>query len=293
MKEENTVIEDAIKNLSFDDFLNKSARVNFVAKQFDEKLKTAVQKDHSAPKHIDDSKEILKLLVQGDPTENRGKFLTWIVRMYITNQFKIEDLEDIKEKIKNFVLIKNQLPIDKRDINQYSDFRAFYEVMDQYKGKIDKKQIIKGELTFKDLVEGFDYLITISEKNFTIVQILTHKAACFFGRQNGEELWCTAKKSPLHWENTIRLGNLYVILTKEPKTGKEIRFQFHFETEQLHNSRNLSVNKEEIDYLSSFPGWAKFLNMMSEKHYDHSIYEDTESKNPFRWRLSTTGKINK
>lgn len=157
------------------------------------------------------------------------KYLQWIVNQYIQNIFNFEDLEIIKTDLQLFDYHKNQL--DSKDIAQFSTLYTLRECISAIElPKSSKRQI---EKLVKD--EGVDLYYKDSE--IAVYNIKTKDAAVLYGANTK---WCTTMVHAQYFENYVKQGPIYIVITKEGK-----KFQIHFETNQIENEigSKLNINK--------------------------------------------------
>lgn len=189
----------------------------------------------------------------------------------------IEDLFKVRDNIIEFNKIKQNLPVEERDIKNYTP-KSLFNKLDEYekslspeykekREKKEKKQIIRQER------EGFSHpggKIIFTGNRYTVVKIedgpFGQEAASWYGGyydyKNGESNWCTSPPESSHYKGYIKDGPLYVILANNDngKIGKRTglpqeRFQFHFPSNQFMNRADHSINKNE----DGFDGLVDFL----------------------------------
>lgn len=243
-------------------------RVEYIANSMKEKILAAARRDDSYHPHGEDGGRIphkeldpvavVKEILRADP--DNGPHLQFLVRMYVKNEFKMEDIERINHEISMFKRFKHQLTV--KDLNSLKSLQELYTMMEPFQDK--QPEISKKELARQIKERGVE--VIIDEPDFKIVQLLTYEGSCAYG--HGTK-WCTWGDTYAHAKNTfehyLKQGPIFVIIAKGRK------FQYHFHSGQIRDEKDADIqnNRKDIEFLSNFPGdpWAKFLNMEIKKHY--------------------------
>ena len=235
---------------------NADARVKYIVDNMGKKLSDAAAKDSSS--RADNPTEIVQTLLKADPTN--GQAIMWLTRMYSKGAFKMEDVNRVRNDLTDFFRVRSKLA--NKDLNSYKDLNQLYDAIESVQGepttsKRQQKQAIKHE--------GAQYVINTPE--FKVLEIKNHDAACFYGSNTK---WCTASKDDPSMFNTYtEQGPLFVVITN--RDGKQRKFQLHYESDQFMDERDNPVPEKDIQYLSSFPEYADFLNMLIDKHYSKYV----------------------
>ena len=238
-------------------------RSKFFSTNYQKGLEERIKNDGSLPKEITDPISVVKALYKADPTD--GKYMDFITKMYAKGEFKYEDIKKINDEIKNF--IKNlprikKLPDVKPDqinLNSYKSLNDLYDMVEQFAEQGEHVSNTAAEAVIKKT--GVKKLI--DTPNFKALIPLTCEAAAFYGSNTK---WCTTSGEFDTYNNQ---GNLVIIIAKDK--GKDRKFQLHYETDSFMNERDQPLSKVEITFLSSFPEYAKLLNMLIDKHYGEYI----------------------
>lgn len=232
--------------------LTEDARTDFILKTYGTKLQD-IQHDRSAQSKSPE--EIVNQLTQADPTNNK-QYLQWITKMYVQGLFRLEDTNRIKEHLMVFNNVKQQLPVDQRDIMRIRKLSDLYNITKQFEDKPVEQS--NRQIKKQNKNEGVEYII--NTPSFKALNILTEEAACLYGK--GTQ-WCTAGDNNNQYDNYKQEGNLYVIIAGNRK------FQLQMETDQFMNEQDedISDNKADIEFLSNFPEYTKFLNWLIQKYY--------------------------
>ena len=247
-----------------------SNRNEFLIKQYGEQLIARANQDHSY-KGEKTPEAIVDQLLTGDP--QNGKNLNAIIKWYIfdKNKGKRGDdidrgpfmMEDIKSKVleslKTFFKFKSKIEI--KDLGRYPSIQDLWEVTDAFAGetetlsKSQMEKVIKKDT--KKLIDTPDFKVYVPE---------TKESACYYGKGTK---WCTAADNDNMFDHYNSQGKLYVIMAG---TGENIKkFQLHFESEQFMNDKDAEITKAQIKYLSGFPKYKEFLEMLIEEHYGDAL----------------------
>ena len=230
----------------FESFLAED-RAQFIVDKFGDKLVAANEKDHA---HVRSPEELVNQLKDKcDPTG--GKYLQFLVNMYIKGQFKLEDMPRIKKDLTVFDKAKAKI---KKDILSFKTLNDLYDAVEPYYDADLTSNKAKVKMTKKDA----DTLIDTPD--FKVIVPKTKEAAKLYGANTK---WCTAADDDEHnmFDHYNAQGPLYVIIAG----GK--KFQLHYESGQFMNDRDQELSPAQITYLSKFPEYKQFLNMLIHKHY--------------------------
>jgi hypothetical protein len=230
-------------------------REEFIKTKFGSALEARASEDVKKPMTAD---EVLVELMKADPTA--GKHLQFIVRMYLKKQFKLEDVLRLKDDISKFEKFKSK--IENKDLNSYKELRDLYAAIEPF---AVKDEPVSGKQAAKQIkAAGAEKII--DEPDFTVLHLKNEDAAKFYGKGTK---WCTAAEQNCMFDTYNKQGNLYVIITK--LDGKERKFQFHFESDQVMDEQDSPISAKDIKKLSEIPAYNKFLNMMIKKHYGEHL----------------------
>jgi hypothetical protein len=181
-----------------------------------------------------------------------GKYAKWLLRLFVKNRLKTEDLYKAKEYIPVFdkLLKSNKLTI--RDINKYRSLPAMYAVVKPY---LDRPAISNTEairITKQNEAEKL-----YEDGIFTVIYPKTRAASCLYG-SNTE--WCTAARKYNNFSHYNEQGKLYIIINRI--NGR--KYQFHFETNSYCDETDDSLSYaalEALEKISATEGLrAFFLN---------------------------------
>jgi hypothetical protein len=264
-KENPRLKENKMKKITLLQFLLSEGieqKMELLTKQFGTKLLDAADKDGSAKSLLKDHepaqnvKHIITTLSQADPSGERGAFITFILRMYSLRQFRVEDVERIKDTLSEFIKKKNSLPPEQKDINRFANLDQLYDA-------VEGTEEHKSNRSVKKETKQTGVEVLIKTDKFLAVRLLTHEAACYYA--SGTK-WCTVNKS--NFDHYSKNDPLFVIIIAEKDAqGRQRKFQFHYESGQLMNERDQEITKTEIKLLSSYPEWSKFLEKIIKDKY--------------------------
>jgi hypothetical protein len=233
--------------------LLEATKVDYVKTAFGDKLLDAAKSlERNKELSLD---QIVSGLEQADPTKNK-QYLVWIAKQYVEKKFRLEDASRLKNDLAKFDKVKNTL--ENKDIMKYS----LDDLYDTIESVDDSAPVSKGEEERQIKSSGAEKII--DDQNFTVIILKNKEAACYYGKGTK---WCTAADRDNMFDQYAKDGNLYMIMVND--NGKQRKFQLHFESGQFMDERDRDVNgnKADIDLLSRFPGYTKFLNMLIDKHY--------------------------
>lgn len=163
-----------------------------------------------------------------------------------------EDLYKVKEDLIKFERFKNQLPVDKRDINKLTSDELYDLVKDFSLEKATTTKAERKDAKYSHPGGSFE----IETPNYVITKItrtdeLGKEAACFYGGQNKETRWCTSAPGLSYFERYIKDGPLYQIYDKNSEPSNDTglptnRWQFHFQSSQFMDKDDRSINLVEF-----------------------------------------------
>lgn len=203
----------------------------------------------------------------------------------------LEDLFKTTSDLTDFNKYKNILPVEDRNIDNYTpstlfDYMFSFEVPQKYKKQEEKKEIKKQRKGLEHSGATLDF----QSPKWSIMKIedtgaAGYDAALWFGGfrdyKHGETNWCTSETNP-SWNafNTfIKDGPLYVIIPNSDSGGvgertglPTERFQFHFPSDQFMDRLDKRIDlatflKNEGEELKEYfkPEFAKGLISTNSK----------------------------
>lgn len=208
-------------------------------------------------------------MVESDPTEQKI-YLQWMLNVFYTSikaglfseakNLALEDLQRANEYLILFDANKRKAKFKSfcnktaglkhittpSDINQFKNLSQLFDAIDPF---IERKSS-NMEKALEMFVSRGDAEISFRDRKWTVFIPKTIDAACVV---NNHVSWCTAKPGNSNFSNytsgsSYRLPNgkvssLYIVFNNDFFTGKsEEVYQFHFESNQLHNRSNQKVD---------------------------------------------------
>lgn len=163
-----------------------------------------------------------------------------------------EDLYKVKDDLIKFERFKNQLPVEKRDINKITSDELYDLVKDFSLEKATTSKAERKDAKYSHPGGSFeletpDYVVT----KIVRADELGKEAACFYGGNNKETRWCTSAPGLQWFERYIKDGPLYQVYLKNstpsPETGlPSERYQFHFQSSQYMDKDDRQINLTEF-----------------------------------------------
>jgi len=227
------------------------------------------------PEGIDTSDLSLENLKEVQP----GQYVNWMLKNFEkaavdeygnigrARELFIEDLYQLTDDLAKFTKVKQYLPVDKRDINKFTNpndlftFLNNFELPERIKEKLKKNEFKK---EIRKEREGFKHpgaTVEFVGDKYTVIKIegdneKTREAASWYGGYNKETRWCTSTQDSRNFTRYIADGPLYVILPNDDngKVGEitglpEDRYQFHFPSDQYMDKFDHSINL--VDFLNN------------------------------------------
>lgn len=240
-------------------------RLDWVVQNLGQKITAAAEKD-SFYRGNKDPQSVVEELVKADPTN--GNNIVWISRQYSNGQFRMEDLERVRNNLELFMANKNKLA--NRDLNSYPDMRALQAAIEPFKPAEDPEaQEFLGGLAgeskgkLEDLASIPKTRVLIKSPNILVTVPETLDASKALCKLHGKTEWCTQNTDMFNQYSGQ--GPLYVIAVKKGNTIK--KYQYHVPSEQYKDKNDNDLSDEDIALLSSIPEYTKFLNYLIKKHY--------------------------
>jgi hypothetical protein len=244
----------------------QSSKYQYLFTHFGDKLKDALIKDHYKinfdTNNISNQNEYLKSgideLLKADP--KKGKFIQAIIRWYVNHEFKLEDVHRLNEDLTFFNRVKSK--IENKDLLTYDTLKSVYDAIRPFQenendSKSNKELMREAKAGAKKLYQ---------EPGMIILELETEEAAKLYGKGTR---WCTAADNNNMFKHYHDQGALYVIIANDPN-GVMRKFQCHYETEQMMDEDDSSVNLENtpeiIQWLEKYKSYEEFCQMLFYKH---------------------------
>lgn len=170
-----------------------------------------------------------------------GKFLPWVVKMYINKEFDMAHLDTIRGSLDIFYY--NLPKFSNKDINSYRTLNDLNIAIDNIKGvktSGDKKRDAKK--SSKKIFENNKWIIIIPE---------TKEAAIKYGKGT---TWCTSAKKDNAFDAYNVDGPLIIIINKQNPSEK---YQLHYPTNSYRDSEDDDM--ELVDFFIKNPEIKDFL----------------------------------
>lgn len=202
---------------------------------------------------VDPVDAVLQQAEETDPTNNK-QFVVWIVRQYVKNGLKYEDIYKLKDDLEVFVKTKGQhkrLGINS-DIGQYN-----WKTLADVAGKLSNTELSTDANMPAD-VKDADILYNGPLGILSVPK--SKEASCELGKGTK---WCTAATGDNKnmYDYYAKYGPLYIWHDKKRKQ----KYQFHFETGQFMDAQDQALGAEDARYfMEQNPVTAKLF----EKNFD-------------------------
>lgn len=183
---------------------------------------------------IDDT--TFEQIVLADPTPEK-KYSTWLLRLFSKSKLELETLSTISEIIIIHSSLKQNIPVELRDINKFDSVVSFLFTMNKWL----INRFVENEHNINYLRRGGELLF--ENENISIIKILNYEGSISYG--SGTK-WCTLKSSSFYeYSNS---GHLYVITPKNDFYYKSFgkKSQLHFGKLEFRNDDNNEINLIDI-----------------------------------------------
>ena len=240
---------------------------------------------------------IFQDIVDADPSSNK-QYIQWMIQVFLNHikdgdidqavRFLAEDLPEANEFLGVFDKVKNKkvfkrsapnrpnAPQNVTDINQYNDLAHLYSVVSPFVGTEDgededgdgESKLWKKLKKYIDLGEA---RLAYRDGDVLVYTPLTIDSSC--DPLGPLASWCTRREGNSYFESYRRnnpkpdgsLSEYYVVMPKKLFDGDDedglFPLQFHFESNQLHDKNNSSIERSGklSEVLSRFPGLKDFF----------------------------------
>ena len=240
------------------------------------------------------SPEIFQDIVDADPSNNK-QYVQWMIKVFMNHikendveqavRFLAEDLPeaneflDVFDKVKNKKVFKRSAPNrpnapqNVTDINQYNDLAHLYSVVSPFIGAEDDDEDGESRLwkSLKKFIDLGEARLAYRDNDVLVYTPLTIDSSC--EPLGNLASWCTRREGNSYFDSYRRnnpkpdgtLSDYYVIMPKKLFDGDDegglYPLQFHFESNQLHDKNNSSIDRSgQLDgVLSRFSGLKDFF----------------------------------
>lgn len=183
----------------------------------------------------------INVIRRADPTKHLCTYMDWLVKAYKRGEFRLEDIDQVKEDMALYDKNKSRFTGRDKDINSftYSSLKIFLDKT--FKPSVSLTEAIREDKDKKVLYEG---------PLGTLVIPVTYKGSCDAG--SGTR-WCTASKHPEMFDYYSSKGTLYIWIDKKYVEKKELlggskKFQFHFEVGQFMDEYDNALEGVRLKY---------------------------------------------
>ncbi len=239
--------------------------------------------------------EIFQDIVDADPSRNK-QYVQWMIKVFMSHikdgdidqavRFLGEDLPEANEFLEVFDRVKNKkvfkrsapnrpnAPQNVTDINQYSTLAQLYSVVSPFVGMGDDDDDDDGESKLwkklKKYIDLGEARLAYRDNDVLVYTPLTIESSC--EPLGSLASWCTRRPGNSYF-NQYRnrkkpdgsLSDYYVIMPKKLFDGDDeggvFPLQFHFESNQLHDKNNQSIERDgKLESIfNRFPGLRDFF----------------------------------
>jgi len=255
---------------SFLCILEEGKKADWIAANQGPALMKKIKQNNDTAMHGKTAEEIGEYLFK-----QGGKFSPFYAKLYLNGDVKrMEDMYRLKPLVDGFQ--KHKQHLKNKDISSYT-LAALTKALEPYTNKISHKHVDPKQDERFYMAKKMTKLI--DSPNFEVVVPHTVEASVHLGKGTN---WCTATGESCEacedsgigvcdeheegvgdnmFDHYNQDGDLYVI-----RAGKR-RFQLHYDSNQFMDEKDQEVSEKDIAYLSEFPSYKKFLDMMIKKHY--------------------------
>jgi hypothetical protein len=255
--------------------------------------------------------EIFNDIVEADPSRNK-QYVQWMIQVFLRHisdgdieqaiRFLTEDLPEASEFLTIFDDVKNKkvfkrsapnrpnAPQNVTDINQYTSLAQLYSVVSPFIGASDEESEDGESPLWKKLKKYIDLgeaKLVYRDGDVLIYSPLTIESSC--DPLGPLASWCTRREGNTYFDSYRRnnpkpdgsVSDYYVIMPKNlfngDDEGNTYPLQFHFESNQLHDKNNSSIERSSklSEVLSRFPGMREFFKKELGKLVEMDVVKGT------------------
>lgn len=233
--------------------------------------------------------EIFTDIVDADPTRKK-EFVQWMITVFMRHlkegdvdqaiRFLTEDLPEANEYLEVFDKVRKKkvfktgapnrpnAPENVSDITQYNDLGHLYSIVSPFIGADDEGDGgLWGKL--KKYIDLGHAKLAYRDNDVLVYTPQTIESSC--DPLGNLASWCTRREGNTYFDRYRReypkpdgsLSDYYVVMPKKLFDGEDEEIyplQFHFESGQLHNKSNQSIERGELpNVLAKFPGLTEFF----------------------------------
>jgi len=232
--------------------------------------------------------EIFTDIVDADPTRKK-EFVQWMVTVFMRHlkdgeidqaiRFITEDLPEANEYLEVFDKVRKKkvfktgapnrpnAPQNVSDITQYNDLAHLYSIVSPFIGSDEEDGGLWGKL--KKFIDLGHAKLAYRDNDVLVYTPQTIESSC--EPLGNLASWCTRREGNSYFDSYRRnnpkpdgsLSDYYVVMPKKLFDGDDEEMyplQFHFESGQLHDKNNRSIERGELpQVLSKFSGLTDFF----------------------------------
>jgi hypothetical protein len=235
------------------------AKEDVLANKFEQEIMAVYNNDKSNKPSFNNATDLVKYL---SSTVGR-KYIDWLVDQYRGHHFHMGDIHELTTDIAEFEKLKQRGVIDKPDLSHYSVLDLKHAVThDPMKTKYVTNELWSNAKLKAEQDAGNIHII-FDTPNFKVMIPKNEATSIEYGSGT---TWCvSAKESANKFDEYNHSGHLYFI-----NAGNQ-KFCIHLQMNEFQDEKNVNIiNKPgDIEYLSKFPQYTTFLNMLIKKYYQH------------------------
>ena len=232
--------------------------------------------------------EIFTDIVDSDPTRKK-EFVQWMITVFMRHlkdgdidqavRFLTEDLPEANEYLEVFDKVRKKkvfktgapnrpnAPENVSDITQYNDLAHLYSIVSPFIGSDEEDGGLWGKL--KKFIDLGHAKLAYRDNDVLVYTPQTIESSC--EPLGNLASWCTRREGNSYFDSYRRnnpkpdgsLSDYYVVMPKKLFDGDDEEMyplQFHFESGQLHDKNNRSIERGELpQVLSKFSGLTDFF----------------------------------
>ena len=233
--------------------------------------------------------EIFTDIVDADPTRKK-EFVQWMITVFMRHlkegdldqaiRFLTEDLPEANEYLEVFDKVRKKkvfktgapnrpnAPQNVSDITQYNDLGHLYQIVSPFIGADDEGDGgLWGKL--KKYIDLGHAKLAYRDNDVLVYTPQTIESSC--DPLGNLASWCTRREGNSYFDSYRRnkpkpdgsLSDYYVVMPKKLFDGDNedlYPLQFHFESGQLHDKNNQSIERDQLpNVLSKFPALTEFF----------------------------------
>lgn len=192
-----------------------------------------------------------------DPTTSKI-YLDWIIRLFLKNLVKDEDLYKIRLDLVVFDRLKHTQYITDRDINSYKTPLQLYNVVNSLRNIVSNKEEKKDE----NAAIKKDIIVVYQGPLGSIVIPKTWEASQYLGRGTR---WCTAMETNRSWfDRYTKTGPLFVFTYRNGA-----KYQFHMDMNGPRNYMFMNIEDHRPDNITTLINDELFQDVFLTKMWEY------------------------